>query len=75
MGRYGTTDYPRYAKFGFFAGVAMFLVGGVGSAAGHAFLGSLPAWEATLFYDLEILGILTALLCPLVFGIVMPLTE
>ncbi len=75
MGRYGTTDYPRYAKLGFFAGVAMFLIGGIGSAAGNAFFGPLPAWETTLLFDLELFGILTALFSPLVFGIVMPLTE
>ncbi|NHN46297.1 hypothetical protein G9464_01610 [Halostella sp. JP-L12] len=75
MGRYDTVDYPRYAKLGFLAGVAMFLVGAAGSFAGNAFLDTLPAWEATLLYDLEILGILTALFSPLVFGVVMPLTE
>ena len=75
MGRYDTIDYSRYAKLGFLAGVAMFLVGAAGSLAGNAVVGSLPAWEATLLYDLEILGILTALFSPLVFGIAMPLME
>jgi hypothetical protein len=75
MSRYDTVDYSRYAKFGFLAGVAMFLVGAAGSLVGNAVVGSLPAWEATLLYDLEILGILTALFCPLVFGVVLPLTE
>jgi len=75
MGRYDTIDYPRYAKLTFLLGVATFSVGAVGSLLGHGALGSLPAWEETLLFDLEIVGILTALLGPLVFGVVMPLTE
>lgn len=75
MGRYGTIDYPRYAKGGFLLGVALFAIGAIGSLAGASFLGTLPGWESTLFFDMEVLGILAALLSPLVFGVVLPLTE
>ena len=75
MGRYGSIDYSRYAKLTFLAGVAAFTVGAVGSVLGHGPLGTVPAWEETLLFDLEIVGILTALLGPLVFGVVLPLTE
>lgn len=75
MGRYGTIDYPRYAKGGFLLGVALFVVGAVGSLAGASVLGTLPAWESTMFFDMEVLGILSALFSPLIFGIVLPMTE
>ena len=72
MGRYGTTDYESLAKFGTLASVALILAGGVGAAFGS---GSLPAWEIALFTDLEIVGVLGLLLCPFVFGVLLPLTE
>ena len=36
---------------------------------------TLPAWEDALFTDLEIIGTLGALFSPLLFGIILPLTE
>jgi hypothetical protein len=35
----------------------------------------LPAWELALLFDLEVLGIGIFLLSPIVFGILLPLTE
>lgn len=75
MGRYGNLDYPRLAKFGFLLGVGLVAAGAGGEVIGHAVYGSLPAWENTLFTDMEILGVLLGLFSPLLFGIVMPLTE
>ncbi|WP_232686532.1 hypothetical protein [Halobacterium zhouii] len=66
MGRHGNPDY------GTLASLALVLVGFTGASVGA---GTLPGWEITLLTDLEILGVLGLLLCPFVFGIVLPLTE
>ena len=68
-------DYAFYAKAGFLLGVAMFVVGAGGELVGTALFGSLPGWEATLLFDLEVFGVLVGLFAPIVFGIVLPLTE
>ena len=53
----------------------MFAVGAGAELSAAAMHVTLPAWEDALFTDMEILGTLGALLSPLVFGIIMPLTE
>lgn len=68
-------DYPRLTKAGFLLGVGMLAVGALGELIGHVVLGGLPAWEETLFFDLEVLGILLALVSPFLFGIFLPLLE
>ena len=75
MGRYGDVNYQRLAKTGFLLSLAVLAVGAGGELAAAAAHVTLPAWENALFTDLEILGTLGMLLCPLVFGIIMPLTE
>jgi len=75
MGRYGGIDYPAWAKRGFLLGVGLFLLGAGGEVVGHDYFGSLPAWEETLFTDMELIGILIGFFSPLIFGIVLPLTE
>lgn len=75
MGRYGSLDYPMLAKRGAVAGFVMFAVGALGELLGRWLFDSLPPWEAALFFDLEVLGVLLFLLAPLVFGVVLPLTE
>ncbi|WP_459192569.1 DUF7860 family protein [Halosimplex sp. J119] len=75
MTQYVSTDYPSLAKLGFLAGVALFALGGLGEIAGTAMFGGLPGWEQTLFFDMEVFGILLGLFSPLVFGIVLPLVE
>jgi hypothetical protein len=74
-GRYGDLDYASLTKRGMTLGALLFAVGAVGELAGHALFGSLPAWELTLLFDAEVLGIATMLLTPFVFGIALPLTE
>jgi hypothetical protein len=74
-GRYGDLDYARLTKLGLATGLLLFAVGATGELAGHALYGTLPAWEDTLLFDLEVLGILVTLLSPFVFGVFMPLTE
>lgn len=75
MGRYGNIDYPTVTKRAFLLGATLFLVGGLGELVGHALFGSLPGWEETLLLNAEILGVLIAVVAPIVFGIVLPLTE
>ncbi|WP_135852371.1 DUF7860 family protein [Halorussus salinus] len=75
MGRYGDLNYQWLAKTGFLCSLALFAVGAGGELAAAAMHLTLPAWENALFVNFEILGTLGALLSPLVFGVVMPLTE
>ena len=75
MGRYGDLDYPALAKRGFLLGLSILVIGVVGELAAHTVLGPLPAWETTLLFDLEVIGLVVGFFSPLVFGILLPLTE
>jgi hypothetical protein len=75
MSRYGDLDYPKLTKLGVGLGLTLFAVGAAGSMAGPALFGTLPAWEQTLFFDFEALGVVLTLFSPFVFGILLPLTE
>ena len=75
MARYGDLDYGWLTKHGFGFGVALFVLGALGSIAGPALFGPLPGWETTLLTDSEIIGIVVAFLSVMLFGIVLPLTE
>lgn len=75
MARTSSIDYPTWTKRSFLFGVSLFLVALLADVVGRTFFGPFPAWEQTLFIDLEFLGIFTALLAPIVFGIVLPLLE
>lgn len=76
MGRYGNLDYPTLAKGGFGLGLALFLFGAIGAKVALALgSGQIPGWERTLFFDAEWIGIALILFSPIVFGIVLPLTE
>lgn len=74
-GRYGKLDYPRLVKRGFLLGLSLFLVGALGEFAIHAALVQVPAWEETLLFDAEVLGILLMFFSPVIFGVALPLTE
>lgn len=73
----GTTslDYARYAKLGFLLGVTLFVTGAGGELIATTYFAPLPAWEGTLLFDLEVLGIAVGFLSPWVFGVVLPLME
>ncbi|MFC6975400.1 hypothetical protein ACFQL1_13265 [Halomicroarcula sp. GCM10025709] len=75
MGQTQSMDHATMAKRGFFLGVGLFVVGVLGETVGQAVAGPLPGWEHLLLTNMEGLGILIGLLSPLVFGIVLPLTE
>lgn len=75
MQRYGSLDYQRLTKAGLGIGLVMFLVGAVGTFVGHAYFEPLPGWFGILLFDVEVLGILVALFSPVLFGVVLPLTE
>lgn len=68
-------DWAKLSKNGFLVGLGMFLVGMVGGILGPAIFGSLPDWEVTLFFDMEVLGIVLGIISVLGFGILMPLME
>lgn len=72
MGHGANLDYPDFAKYGTLASFALLLVGAAGTTLGA---GRLPGWELTLLLDLEIVGVLGIVVCPFLFGIVLPLTE
>lgn len=72
MGHGASLDYSTLTKRGTALGILLFLVGGAAEALFH---GSVPAWEDALFFNMEVLGILLFLLSPLVFGLLLPLTE
>ena len=75
MVRTNSIDYPTWTKRSFLFGVSLFLVGLIADVVGSTYFGPLPAWEHTLFVDMEFLGIFVALLAPIVFAIVLPLLE
>lgn len=75
MGRYGNLDYSRLTKIGFFLGLSLFIIGAGGEFVGHTYLNDLPAWESTLLYFIEVIGLLIGFFSPFVFGIFLPLTE
>lgn len=68
-------DYAGVAKLGFVAGVVLFAAGGLGEIVLHSLVSTLPAWSVQMFFTLEVLGVVVGLLVPLVYGIVLPLTE
>ena len=75
MGRYGDLNYRWWARTGFLLSLAVFAIGAGAELSAAAMHVTLPAWENALFLDMKILGTLGALCFPLVFGIVLPLTE
>ena len=75
MGRYGDLDYSRLAKRSFLFGVSLFVIGLIGQVVLPAVLAAPPAWELMLLFDLEAIGLVVFFFSPLVFGVVLPLTE
>jgi hypothetical protein len=75
MPQHASIDYQSYAKGGFFLGLALLVIGVVGSVAGHVFFESIPAWENTLFLGAEFAGLVIGFVSPILFGIVLPLIE
>jgi len=75
MAGHRSIDYPTITKRGFQVGVALFLLGAFGEGVLPAIAGPLPQWEATLFFDAEVIGLLVGFFVPLIFGLVLPLTE
>jgi len=74
-GRYGDLDYAVLTKRGTLLGLGLFALAAAGEIATHALGMQLPAWEAALLFDAEVVGVALFLLSPLVFGVLLPLTE
>lgn len=75
MGRCGNIDYPTIAKRSFLLGASLFVVGIIGEIVGQRLFAPLPAWEQTLPVTIVGGGILVALVAPIVFGVILLLTE
>jgi hypothetical protein len=75
MAQHRNIDYGLWAKWGFLLGVGLLALGVSGEVVGHALFGEIPSWENTLFVYSEILGITIGFLSPVVFAVVLPLTE
>ena len=75
MVRTRSIDHGRLAKLGFLLGLTLFVAGAGGEILGHALYGSLPAWEDTLLFDLEAIGLVVGFVSPFLFGIARPLLE
>jgi len=75
MSRYGDLDYQHWAKTGFLLSVAVFALGASAELSVAAMDLTLPAWERALLVDMEIIGVVGGLFSPLLFGVVLPLTE
>jgi hypothetical protein len=74
-GRHSNIDYAFWAKAGFLLGLGLLAAGAGGEIIGHSFFEPIPAWEATLFFYSEVLGVVTGFVSVMMFGIVLPLTE
>jgi hypothetical protein len=68
-------DHAQWAKTGFLIGLGLFLLGASGEILGHSLVGTLPAWENTLFTYSEAIGIAIAFFSPWIFGVALPLLE
>lgn len=75
MGRYGDLNFARLTKTGFLLSLALFAIGAGGELLATHMQWSLPTWETTLLFDMEILGSLGMLFVPFFFGIFLPLTD
>lgn len=75
MGHNMRLDYATYTKRGFLLGVALFLLGAIGTAAGPSLIGQLPGWEQTALFDSMVIGIATGFFSVFGFGIFLPLTD
>lgn len=74
-GRYDSIDYSTYAKGGFLLGLAAFAIAVLGELVIHLGDVQVAAWTGTLLLDAGLAGIVVMLLAPMIFGVVMPLTE
>ena len=75
MGHGMRLDYGTYAKRGLVLGVALLVIGVIGSAVGPDIVGPLPNWERTILFDFMWMGILIGVFSVFGFGIVLPLTD
>jgi hypothetical protein len=65
-------DYTKWLKITFTGSFAIFVLT---TASLATIAPTLPAWEQTLLWELDILSLLVAFFSPFVFGVVLPLLE
>lgn len=72
---FGNTDYWMQAIAGVMTGGLLLLIGLIGEWAIHEHLLRHSSTLQVLFYDLEIIGELIAVVSPIVFFVLVPVTE
>lgn len=75
MGYSRGLDYGYWAKTGYLFGLELLLLGAGGEVVGHAVVGTLPAWENTLFTYSEGVGRVVGFFPPWIFGVALPLID
>ena len=75
MSGHGYVNHEQLAKGGFFLGLMLVVLGGAGELAANAGVLQVAAWTRTLFFDMEVLGVVLFLFSPIVFAIVLPLVS
>jgi hypothetical protein len=63
----------QLAKGGFLLGLALVVLGAAGELATSAGVLRVSGWMQTLFFDMEVLGVVLFLFSPILFAIVVPL--
>jgi len=71
MARSGTVDYGWLATRTTLASFVLVVLGFLAATLVTA----APGWEQAVFFDAEVLGTLGIVVCPFLFGIVLPLLE
>jgi hypothetical protein len=68
-------DYAFLAKTGFLVGLGMFIIGAGGEFLTNTYLAPVPAWEDSLLFAIEAVGLIIGFFSPFVFGIFLPLID
>ncbi|WP_408960457.1 hypothetical protein [Natrinema sp. 74] len=74
MGHNMGLDYATHAKRGFFLGLSLFVLGGLGATVGSG-MSQFPSWEETLLFGLMIVGFVLGFFSVFGLGIILPLTD
>lgn len=71
MGRLGGRNHSRFVKSVLLIGAGLLGLGVIGDWVLHASLRHVPAWEQTLIFDLEVLGLILIAASPILLGLVL----
>lgn len=68
-------SHEQLAKGGFLLGLTLVALGAAGEAAAHAGILQVSSLIQTLFFDMEVFGVVLFVVSPIVFAIVLPLVS